>query len=109
MSLLHVVLLLMREKSREVVKSVIGFIKVAVSALPLPQLTAELPRVVQGLMLWAGESKNRFRLRIRAIFERLVHKFGGDAVLALVRRVAWLRGCRARVSALLYCAAVSTV
>ena len=36
--LLRTILLLMREKGREVVKSVIGFIKVAVSALPRPQL-----------------------------------------------------------------------
>ena len=64
--LLRTVLLLMREKSREVVKSVIGFIKVAVSALPQEQLKVELRHIVQALLLWAGESKNRFRLKIKA-------------------------------------------
>jgi len=66
-NMLRTVLLLMREKSREVVKSVIGFIKVAVSALPHETLQQELPHVVQSLMLWAGESKNRFRLKIKVI------------------------------------------
>lgn len=77
-------LVLLRHKSREIVKSVIGFLKVSVSAMPHEMLRAELQHVVNGLLMWAGESKNRFRLKIKTIFERLVDKFGGQTVLELV-------------------------
>ncbi len=64
MALLRTALLLLREKSREVVKAVIGFVKVAVSAMRDDALREELPHIVRGLLLWAGESKNRFRLKV---------------------------------------------
>lgn len=32
--------------------------------MPEASLRQELPHVIQGLLLWAGESKNRFRLKV---------------------------------------------
>ncbi|GBF99810.1 hypothetical protein Rsub_12563 [Raphidocelis subcapitata] len=80
--LLAAVLLLLRSPSREVVKSVLGFVKVAAMRLPAETLTAQLPSILEGLLLWSDDSKNRFRLKTRAIVERLVRRCGQDAVAA---------------------------
>lgn len=78
--LLATVLLLLRSPSREVVKSVLGFVKVAAMRLPAETLTEQLPAILEGLLLWSDDSKNRFRLKTRAIVERLARRCGLDAV-----------------------------
>ena len=80
--LLDMILLLLREKSREVVKSVLGFVKVAVVILSPEVLGMDnrLASIVKGLLLWASESKNRFKMKIRFLIERLVRKLGVEAV-----------------------------
>jgi hypothetical protein len=148
--LLATVLLLLRSPSREVVKSVLGFVKVSAMRLPADTLTAQLPvsalargcrieasnwllcpamggvyirsltqlslqpfamqpglslpsylyphpppapappltrppnhqAILEGLLLWSEDSKNRFRLKTRAVVERLVRRCGLDAVQA---------------------------
>ena len=50
--------------------------------LPPEQLLAQLPAMMQGLLLWAEDSKNKFRLKVRGIVERLVRRCGLDAVAA---------------------------
>ena len=76
--------LLLHEKSREVVKAVIGFLKVVSVRFSKDALIPLLPTIVTGLMNWAGESKNRFRQRIKIILERLIRRLGYDAVSAHV-------------------------
>lgn len=44
--------------------------------LPPEQLQAQLPAMLQGLLLWAEDSKNKFRLKVRGIVERLVRRCG---------------------------------
>eukprot|EP00939_MAST-03C_sp_MAST-3C-sp1_P003667 g3667.t1 len=78
--LLETVLVLLREKSREVVKSVLGFLKVAISVVPEDDLLPLVPQIVRGLLLWSNEAKNRFRLKVRVLIERLIRKLGADAV-----------------------------
>ncbi|KIZ06209.1 Ribosomal RNA-processing protein 12 [Monoraphidium neglectum] len=80
--LLSTVLLLLRSPSREVVKSVLGFVKVAAMRLPVETLTEQLPAILEGLLLWSDDSKNRFRLKTRMIVERLVRRCGLEAVQA---------------------------
>jgi hypothetical protein len=38
--------------------------------------------ILEGLLLWSDDSKNRFRLKTRAIVERLVRRCGVEAVQA---------------------------
>jgi ribosomal RNA-processing protein 12 len=87
--LLETVLLLLREKAREVVKSVIGFVKVVVGIAPTEVLEPLLPLLVSsetGLLLnnWAHDPKNRFKAKIKTILSRLCRRFGYDAVSALM-------------------------
>ena len=74
------VCLLLHEKSREVVKAVIGFVKVVSVRFTTDQLEPVVETIVVGLMRWAKDSKNRFRTRIRVVLERLVKRVGFDVV-----------------------------
>jgi ribosomal RNA-processing protein 12 len=74
--ILRTIVLLLREKAKEVVKSAIGFVRSACKVIDGETLTTMLPEVVEGLMVWASESKNRFRQKIRTILEILAKKCG---------------------------------
>ncbi|WIA12282.1 hypothetical protein OEZ85_012341 [Tetradesmus obliquus] len=78
--LLPAVLLLLRSQSREVIKAVLGFIKVCAMRMPVDLLMIWLPQILEGMLLWADDSKNKFRLKIRVIVERLVRRCGYEAV-----------------------------
>ena len=71
---------LLRTKSREVVKSVLGFLSMYVGLLDGATLHAELPALVESLLIWANDSKNRFRLKIRHILEKCIRQLGLDEV-----------------------------
>ncbi|CAI5703518.1 unnamed protein product [Peronospora effusa] len=83
-ALLKTVLMLLHEKAREVIKSVIGFMKLGIAVLPKDQLEQFLPDIINGLLVWIGESKNRFRAKTRIILIKLCRKFGYEHVAALV-------------------------
>ena len=76
--------MLLHEKAREVVKSAIGFVEVMLAVLPTEILESYLPQVVEGLLVWAGETKNRFRAKIKIILQKLCRKFGFDKISAVV-------------------------
>ena len=74
------VCLLLHENSREVVKAVIGFVKVVSVRLTTDQLLPVVETIIVGLMRWAKDSKNRFRTRIRVVLERLIKRVGFEVV-----------------------------
>ncbi|CAG9462050.1 unnamed protein product [Pedinophyceae sp. YPF-701] len=78
--LVPAVLALLRTKSREVVKSVLGFCKVLAMRLPVDDLRAHTPAILDGILLWQDDTKNRFRLKVRTIVERLARRCGFDEV-----------------------------
>ena len=80
--LLPAVCALLEGKSREVVKSCLGFVKVAVVRLPQQDLAAELPRLVPALLHWSEDSKNRFKLKVRVVLERMCKRCGYEVVEA---------------------------
>eukprot|EP00742_Colponemidia_sp_Colp-10_P007043 GILJ01007559.1.p1 GENE.GILJ01007559.1~~GILJ01007559.1.p1 ORF type:complete len:1269 (-),score=253.53 GILJ01007559.1:82-3888(-) len=82
--LIQTVLLLLKEKSREVCKSVLGFLKVAVFSIPLSMLNDLLPTVMTGMLVWVGDNRNHFRMKIRFLLEKLIKKLGYETVLSLV-------------------------
>ena len=82
--LVSTVCLLLHENSREVVKAVIGFVKVVSVRFTAIQLEPVVEVIVVGLMRWAKDTKNRFRQRIRVVLERLIKRVGYDAVAAHV-------------------------
>ncbi|KAG0554229.1 hypothetical protein KC19_12G074700 [Ceratodon purpureus] len=78
--LLPSALLLLKSKSREIIKSVLGLVKVVIARLPVAELDQHLHGLVEGLILWSDDSKNHFKAKVRVIIERLVRRCGMDAV-----------------------------
>lgn len=101
------ILMLLRSKAREVVKSVLGFLKVSTSRAlaqykiwinsvlihpPMMQvavmrldtdiLSEYTPRILESTLIWAEDSKNKFRLKVRVILERLAKKVGFELLEA---------------------------
>ena len=78
--LLPAALALLRARNREVVKAALGFVKVAAVRLPVEQLHTHLGDLLPALLVWAHDSKNRFKAKVRAVVERLVRRCGAAAV-----------------------------
>ncbi len=81
--LLETVLTLFRENAREVIKSVVGFVRICVAALEPERLEPLLPQVVDGLMKW-NSGKDRFRAKIKIILKKLVRRYGYQRIQELV-------------------------
>jgi ribosomal RNA-processing protein 12 len=82
--LLSTVLVLLHERAREVVKSVIAFVRVAIFVCDEALLAPVVSQIVDGLMKWAGETRNRFRAQIKLIMMKLCRLFGFDYIAELL-------------------------
>lgn len=82
-SLLKTVLVLIDEGSREVIKSVVGFIRICVARIPPDQLEPLLPELI-GSLFASNQTKGRFREKVKIILKKLVKLFGYDALMPLV-------------------------
>lgn len=72
--------LFLTSNNREIVKSVLGFVKVCVISLPTEMMLPRLPTMIPNLMVWAHEHKGHFKAKIRHIVERMVRRFGFEPV-----------------------------
>ena len=52
--------------------------QVCAMRIPAEELQRQLPAMLGGLLLWAHDSKNKFRLKIRLVVERLVRRWHPD-------------------------------
>jgi ribosomal RNA-processing protein 12 len=68
-------------KSREITRSAIGFMKVAVLSLPKEIMEQRLEKLIPNLMVWSHESKGHFRVKVKNLLERMIRKFGYDTIL----------------------------
>lgn len=82
--LVQTIELFLTSNNREIVRSVLGFVKVAVVALPDDLLKPRLPSAVPKLMMWSKEHKGRLRSKVKGILDRLIRKFGAAFVEGLV-------------------------
>lgn len=82
-SILRTVLLLSEDPSREVTKSVVGFIRVAVVACPPENLQPLVAEILTAL-LGHRRGRDRFRGKIKIIIKKLVRLYGFDFLLPLV-------------------------
>jgi ribosomal RNA-processing protein 12 len=82
-SLMQTVAFLFDDSSREVTKSVIGFVRVCVAAMSVDQLEPLLPDVVGGIMKY-NKGRDRFRAKIKIILKKLVRVYGYDVIAPLV-------------------------
>jgi ribosomal RNA-processing protein 12 len=80
--LLATLLVFLQSASREIVKAVLGYVKLALHALPAQIVRARLDVLVPALLRWAHPGKNAFKRTVRHVLERAMRKFGWEAVLA---------------------------
>lgn len=72
--------LFLTHNSREIAKAAIGFVKVEILALPQDLIQANLSQMLAKLMKWSHEHKGHFKTKVKHIIERLIRKFGVEAV-----------------------------
>jgi ribosomal RNA-processing protein 12 len=72
--------LFLTSNNREIVKSVLGFVKVCVISLPTDLMLPRLPTLIPNVMVWSHEHKGHFRAKVKHILERMVRRFGVDIV-----------------------------
>ncbi|PIA48369.1 hypothetical protein AQUCO_01400761v1 [Aquilegia coerulea] len=78
------VLILLQSKAKEVIKAVLGFVKVLVSCIQATDLQNLLPDILNGILPWSSVSKNHFRSKVVTIFEIIIRKCGYASVELLV-------------------------
>ncbi|XP_039024901.1 RRP12-like protein [Hibiscus syriacus] len=74
------ILSLLQTKAVEVIKAVLGFVKVLVSSLQANDLQNFLSEIINGVLQWSSISKNHFRSKVIIILEILTRKCGIAAV-----------------------------
>ncbi|RKU42917.1 hypothetical protein DL546_002780 [Coniochaeta pulveracea] len=72
--------LFLTSNNREMVKSVLGFVKVCVISLPTDLIQPRLATLIPNLMVWSHEHKGHFRAKVKHILERMLRRFGFDAI-----------------------------
>ncbi|RMZ84254.1 hypothetical protein DV738_g801, partial [Chaetothyriales sp. CBS 135597] len=78
--IVNTVLLFIESNNREIVRAVLGFIKVVVVRCPKDMLEPKMPDIVKGMMVWSKENKGRLRQKVRGILERCLRKWNPDLV-----------------------------
>lgn len=72
--------LYLADANREIVRSVLGFVKVAIISLPESIIKPRLETLIPGLTSWSREHKAHFRAKVKHILERAIRRFGYDTV-----------------------------
>ncbi|KAL3632483.1 hypothetical protein CASFOL_025467 [Castilleja foliolosa] len=75
---------LLHTKAVEVIKAVLGFVKVLVSCLKPDEVRRFLPDIMDGIIRWSSVSRHHFKTKIIVILEILMRKCGPAAVKVLV-------------------------
>jgi ribosomal RNA-processing protein 12 len=73
-------LVFVTSNNREIVKSALGYIKLAIHTMPVDLLRPHLKELVPALLHWSHDHKNHFKAKVRHIFERVIRRFGWDDV-----------------------------
>jgi ribosomal RNA-processing protein 12 len=72
--------LFLTSNNREIVRSVLGFVKVSVISLPIEIILPRLKTLIPNLMVWSHEHKAHFRAKVKHILERMIRRFGYETV-----------------------------
>ncbi|KAI0088037.1 NUC173-domain-containing protein [Irpex rosettiformis] len=75
-------LVFVTSNNREIVKSALGYIKLAIHTMPVEMLRPHLKQLVPALLSWSHDHKNHFKSKVRHIFERMIRRFGWEDVYA---------------------------
>lgn len=74
---------LLHSKAIEIIKAVLGFVKVFVSCLKTNDLQNFLPDIVDGILRWSSISRHHFKTKVTVILEIMMRKCGVPSVNAL--------------------------
>lgn len=83
--ILATLLVFLSSANREIVKSILGFVKLAIHALPVDLMRPHLEDLVPALLGWSHDHKNHFKAKVRHIFERMSRRFSWDEIYSCVR------------------------
>ncbi|ORZ12697.1 NUC173 domain-domain-containing protein [Absidia repens] len=81
--LLQTVNVFVASNNREIVKGALGYIKVCIVVLDNSILGPQLDTIVDHILKCSHQHRN-FKLKIRHVFERLIRRFGYDAISQMV-------------------------
>jgi ribosomal RNA-processing protein 12 len=73
-------LVFVTSNNREIVKSALGYIKLAIHTMPVDLLRPHLKQLVPALLTWSHDHKNHFKSKVRHIFERMLRRFAWDEI-----------------------------
>lgn len=79
-SLVETMDLFLQSKSREIVRSVLGFVKVCVISLPSSIVRPRLAVLTPHLLSWGHEHKGAFKSKVKHIVERMIRRFGVEEI-----------------------------
>ncbi|ETI20117.1 hypothetical protein G647_08151 [Cladophialophora carrionii CBS 160.54] len=78
--LVDTVSMFLQSNNREIVRAVLGFVKVMVVVLPGQMLGPRMPNIMPGLMVWSKENKGRLRVKVKGIVDRCLRRFDAAKV-----------------------------
>ncbi|KAG9787215.1 NUC173-domain-containing protein, partial [Aureobasidium melanogenum] len=78
--LVDTVTMFLQSNNREIVRAVLGFVKVMVVVLPNEMLEPRMSTIVPGLMVWSKENKGRLRAKVKGILDRCLRRFDAAKV-----------------------------
>ncbi|XP_040111084.1 RRP12-like protein isoform X2 [Oryx dammah] len=82
--LLENVCLLLASRTRDVVKSALGFIKVAVVVMDVMHLAKHVQLVMGAIGKLSDDMRRHFRMKLRNLFTKFIRKFGFELVKKLL-------------------------
>jgi len=75
-----IVLLMIKEKNREIFKAVIQFLKAYMKVTPKPELQKNLQNILVPLFEWDEDGRDQNKLMLRYLIEKLIRKLGRNVV-----------------------------
>lgn len=66
--------------NREIVRAVLGFVKVCVTSLPKELIYPRLHNLVPNLVSWSQSHRAHFKAKIKHILERMIRRYGYEAI-----------------------------
>ncbi|KAF8813761.1 NUC173-domain-containing protein [Phlegmacium glaucopus] len=78
--ILTTMLVFLSSTNREIVKSILGFVKLVIHTLPTDLIRPHLKDLVPALLSWSHDHKNHFKVKVRHIFERMLRRFTWEEI-----------------------------
>lgn len=78
--ILSTMLVFLTSTNREIVKSILGFVKLVIHTLPADLIRPHLKDLVPALLSWSHDHKNHFKVKVRHIFERMLRRFTWEEI-----------------------------